>query len=362
MKRTVAHSSIGLICLVYFSMTSCGRESYMGGRCEVTSDCESDVQSAPGTECQDGSCKCTDPVEVLCCARGDTDPKCMQECRPCGECALGTPQCPPGTQAPCTSDAECPGPPDARCGTGRCVEGECKVDVTSGPIASQKYGDCQVSYCDSAGVVFSLPDASDIYDDGRPCTEDKCVAGAPVNEAYPRGTLYELSDESGVCYGGERFECGDLSPCGAPLVCKPPLGKSTRQGGYCVVSRCTNNIRDPDEADIDCGGACKVPCTSGSACRDDIDCTSLLCAGSPKRCQTATCTDGRQNNAETGVDCGGASPCGPCPEQEGCRLPSDCASLVCRLGKCEAPTCLDGVQNGEELGIDCGGGSCPACP
>jgi hypothetical protein len=48
-----------------------------------------------------------------------------------------------------------------------------------------------------------------------------------------------------------------------------------------------------------------------------------------------TCSDGVQNQGETGVDCGG-----PCPA---------------------CPTCNDGVQNQGETGIDCGG-PCPACP
>ncbi|MEP6795153.1 MAG: GEVED domain-containing protein [Saprospiraceae bacterium] len=47
-----------------------------------------------------------------------------------------------------------------------------------------------------------------------------------------------------------------------------------------------------------------------------------------------TCTDGIQNQGETGIDCG--SPCTPCP------------------------TCNDGIQNQGETGIDCGG-PCAAC-
>lgn len=49
----------------------------------------------------------------------------------------------------------------------------------------------------------------------------------------------------------------------------------------------------------------------------------------------ATCTDGIQNQDETGVDCGGV--CTACP------------------------TCNDGIQNGDETGVDCGGSACPAC-
>lgn len=52
----------------------------------------------------------------------------------------------------------------------------------------------------------------------------------------------------------------------------------------------------------------------------------------------ATCTDGIQNQGETGIDCGG--PCIACPPP---------------------PTCTDGIQNQGETGIDCGG-PCAACP
>ncbi|WP_437925629.1 PKD domain-containing protein [Sorangium sp. So ce291] len=48
----------------------------------------------------------------------------------------------------------------------------------------------------------------------------------------------------------------------------------------------------------------------------------------------ATCSDGIQNQGETGVDCGG--PCGACA------------------------TCSDGIQNQGETGVDCGG-PCGAC-
>lgn len=48
-----------------------------------------------------------------------------------------------------------------------------------------------------------------------------------------------------------------------------------------------------------------------------------------------TCSDGIQNQDETGVDCGGV-----------------CTACV---------TCSDGIQNGDEEGVDCGGTDCDAC-
>ena len=52
-----------------------------------------------------------------------------------------------------------------------------------------------------------------------------------------------------------------------------------------------------------------------------------------------TCSDGIQNQDETGIDCGGTK-CSPCPTLE---------------------TCSDGIKNQDETGIDCGGSKCPAC-
>lgn len=51
--------------------------------------------------------------------------------------------------------------------------------------------------------------------------------------------------------------------------------------------------------------------------------------------EIATCTDGIQNQTETGIDCGGSC-------------------IAC-------PTCSDGIQNQNETAIDCGG-VCSACP
>ena len=51
----------------------------------------------------------------------------------------------------------------------------------------------------------------------------------------------------------------------------------------------------------------------------------------------ATCSDGIQNQSETGIDCGG--PCTACVT---------------------TPSCSDGIKNQNETDIDCGG-VCPAC-
>lgn len=52
-------------------------------------------------------------------------------------------------------------------------------------------------------------------------------------------------------------------------------------------------------------------------------------------CNNESCADGKQNQNETGLDCGGA--CEPCA------------------------TCSDGILNQDEVAVDCGGG-CDPCP
>lgn len=82
--------------------------------------------------------------------------------------------------------------------------------------------------------------------------------------------------------------------------------------------------------------------------------TNFCVGGGP----APTCSDGIQNQGETGVDCGG--PCAACPTcSDGIQNQGE-TGVDCG-GPCSAcPTCSDGIQNGDETGVDCGG-SCSAC-
>jgi hypothetical protein len=83
--------------------------------------------------------------------------------------------------------------------------------------------------------------------------------------------------------------------------------------------------------------------------------------------EPASCTDGLQNQGETGVDCGG--PCPACAAICGdglCNGTESCSVCAQDCGAC--PSCSDGIQNQGETGVDCGGpcapcstGSC-TCP
>ncbi|MBX3207202.1 MAG: hypothetical protein KF764_19300 [Labilithrix sp.] len=131
-------------------------------------------------------------------------------------------------------------------------------------------------------------------------------------------------------------------------------------------SACQNGVRDEGESGVDCGGACGKcpgePCTGGS------DCGSGSCENNV--CQEPTgpgegppsATDGKKNNDETDVDCGG--PNAPaCADGKSCAVDKDCATGWCKPeeNKCVAPRNDDGVKNGTETDVDCGGESGKKC-
>ncbi|MBI2208022.1 hypothetical protein HYU50_00850 [Candidatus Woesearchaeota archaeon] len=121
-------------------------------------------------------------------------------------------------------------------------------------------------------------------------------------------------------------------------------------------TNCTNNIKDPQETDIDCGGACDL-CAGGKMCIENIDCSSGFC-NEDNLCTAATCTDNVKNQDESDVDCGGNN-CKKCENSRKCNIDFDCSSGSCSFGTCsESEACSDGSLTGTETDIDCGG----ACP
>ena len=120
-----------------------------------------------------------------------------------------------------------------------------------------------------------------------------------------------------------------------------------------IPESCTNNAKDTDESDIDCGGPCG-PCGDGKKCNENIDCSSSYCENSV--CKAPTCDDNVKNQDESDIDCGGV--CSKCEDDKACNQNSDCTSNYCAFGTCKSDTCFDGKLSGSESDIDCGG----ACP
>jgi hypothetical protein len=71
------------------------------------------------------------------------------------------------------------------------------------------------------------------------------------------------------------------------------------------------------------------------------------------------CTDQIRNGNETDVDCGGS--CGQCAIGDSCRATADCEESTCESSTCTALPCVNGVRDMQESDVDCGGGSCRQC-
>jgi hypothetical protein len=109
---------------------------------------------------------------------------------------------------------------------------------------------------------------------------------------------------------------------------------------------CTNGRRDGNEGGIDCGGSCPRDCAT---------------APSPDA-PTAMAANHVKDNGETDVDCGGLH-APKCSDGRGCNTHDDCASGMCPgdSKRCVPARPDDGVKNGGESDVDCGGTKAPRC-
>ncbi len=96
-------------------------------------------------------------------------------------------------------------------------------------------------------------------------------------------------------------------------------------------------------------------CAAGGICTDDTKCVSGVCdLSNPDvrgdqtfgRCLAPACDDGLKNGDETDVDCGGA--CAACARGKLCAANADCESRLCLEGRCSEVECGDGVVSASE--------------
>jgi hypothetical protein len=163
--------------------------------------------------------------------------------------------------------------------------------------------------------------------------------------------------ESDVDCGGACAPCAPTKACAAAgdctsLVCTLHV---------CQAAVCGDGVKNGDETDLDCGGSCGATCAAGRACAAVFDCASGVCDPALHACKAPSCADHVRNGDETDLDCGGA--CGAtCAEGKACGKAGDCVTNACDAGThvcVVGSSCSDGVQNGDETDTDCGG-SCGA--
>ena len=127
---------------------------------------------------------------------------------------------------------------------------------------------------------------------------------------------WSVCDENGT----RTRICYDLAECGTDE------GKPPEKQNCTYIPHCYNGRQDQVEDGIDCGGPCP-PCDTCFDREQNLGEEGVDCGGPCPPCPT--CSDGEQNQGEEGTDCGG--PCPPCMN------------------------CSDGIQNFGEKGVDCGG-------
>ena len=159
------------------------------------------------------------------------------------------------------------------------------------------------------------------------CTD---VALTITFDNYPEETAWSITNSSGatVASGGTYGSQADgstltLTNCLADGCYDFTITDTYGDGICCAYGNGSYNVS--------IGGSSVA--SGGSFASSET--TNFCVGGGP----VETCTDGIQNNGETGVDCGGPN-CAACPPVE---------------------TCTDGIQNNGETGVDCGGPNCAPC-
>lgn len=147
----------------------------------------------------------------------------------------------------------------------------------------------------------------------------------------------------------------------------PGTNNNNRTIATVYPDHCRNDEVDPDETDLNCGGAC-APCTEkGNRCVVDEDCGLNLACGDDGRCDLARCENGARDIEETDIDCGGTDCFSRCSVGDLCNSSDDCRDgfgfrtacvevetdgLIEK--RCAEATCDDGIRNGGETAADCG--------
>jgi hypothetical protein len=117
-----------------------------------------------------------------------------------------------------------------------------------------------------------------------------------------------------------------------------------------VGAGCSDQTKNGDETDVDCGGAKCAPCAANQHCLVNGDCDSAICDAKTEQCVAASCSDAVQNQGESDLDCGGEH-CSPCGVGKNCLAAADCASGLCQAELC-VPTQATGAplpRNGWQL-------------
>jgi hypothetical protein len=300
-----------------------------GGNCATscsdnTTECTSNSQCAGGT-CISGKCyplTCTDKIK-----NGlETGVDCGGICPKCAY------------NVTCKVNNDCIG--------GYCLNGKCAfVNCTDKILNGFETGvDCGGN-CTRCAVNTSCKLNSDCATNY--CLNGKCTASSCTDKI-------KNGFESGVDCGGSCAKCAINDTCDSNSDCSSGYCKT----GKCAVSNCTDKVKNGNETGVDCGGNCPAKCSNltNVTCSSNAGCPGGVCING--KCSPLTCDDNIKNGNEADVDCGGSCP--ECDIGSKCYGNGDCVSLNCNGGFCIAASCTNIKKDGIETDVDCGG-NCKNC-
>ncbi len=325
-----------------------------------------------------------------------------------------------GGAGACSSVEGCANP--SECRTVSCVGVKCEtISAPKDKVITQIEHDCQKRQCDGNGNVEVVPDPGDLPEnDNNECTVEDCDDATSPNAPAGVSCLNGICDGNGKCAtcedgikngnevdidcggpdcphcdgelcGGEAVGCQSghcvdgvccstacdkkcescvVSQTGVPTgTCAPvmlgkPDGNKCNGLGGCGVNNlcaCEDGVKDQAETGLDCGGAC-AGCGPGTPCQNDFECTSNACAGGV--CCTSTCNGPCQQCDAPGSM--GTCVLLPALSKGACAMDQACDAMgVCRKvvgepcngkGECVTGFCSDGVCCAEACD-----GLCRAC-
>ncbi len=340
--------------------------------CTADDNCKLHLDCANGLQCIGGKCtavNCKDGKQGS--AEMGID---------CGEkCGIGCP-----LDNPCLGPADCA---SANCIGGKCTQPSCANGIQDNAESGLDCGGacpkCQGGAacksdddCDSGACLPFNPKLD--WDNNRFCGPPQCslLQWKALFNGKTDETLGESSkDCGGPCATGpipaqacNGSYCGnDLPRCPQGKACNKELDCQTgncKADGTCGGSRCTDGKKNDAETDVDCGGACLQKCAAAKGCKQHHDCSSTLkCAGEDG---TKTCIDhcktGKADFGEPDVDCGILCP-NKCANGKHCGVHGDCdAQSACTheifYGDFCKVVCGNGEKDTAEADVDCG----IACP
>ncbi len=323
------------------SAVDCGDVAGICPRCGTAMTCADSISCA-SNHCVTGVCAastCTDQIVN----GSETDKDCGGSCNPCAD------------NLACSAASDCT---SKVCQGGKCQAAGCADGVRNGQETGKDCGGpcAPPQKCPNGEGCSANSD----------CQFNTCSAGVCQLPACSNGKLD--STETDVDCGGSCSPCADGLKCADTTTgqdCQSKVCNSSTK--TCDKPSCTDSVQNGNETDINCGGVtCTQRCLNGKKCLSDSDCQSKVCDTATNTCSVPTCSDGVQNGTETGQDCGGScalvSPVKTCGTGMSCGVDGDCASNNCctastckTLNVCSPPSCQDGKKNQGESGIDCGG-------